>query len=72
MLRQLIALARWLPSVVGAVALWALRRPRGRTLIAGWVWNVGWDAGKLKLLIEKPAAIQQTSFSEPNSLRTTQ
>ena len=41
-------------------------------MIAGWIWNVGWDAGKLKLLIEKPAAIQQTSFSEPNSLRTTQ
>ena len=40
-------------------------------MIADWVWNVGWDAGKLKLLIEKPIAIRQTSVSEPASLRTT-
>lgn len=71
LLRQLVALARWLPSGAWAVALWALQRPKGRTLIADWVWNVGWDAGKLKLLVEKPALSRQTSAPEPNSLRTT-
>ena len=60
-LRQLVALGRMLPSGTRAVLLWALQRPRGRTLIADWVWNAGWAAGKLKLLVEKPAAVQPPS-----------
>jgi len=32
--------------------------------------NWGSDAGKLKLLVENPAAIRQTGVSEPNSLCT--
>ena len=54
--RQLVALVRSLPSGAWASLLWALQLPKGRTLIADWVWNAGWAAGKLKVLFEKPAA----------------
>ena len=75
--RQLIALARMLPAGARAALLWALRRPQGRTLIADWVWNAGWAAGKLKLLVEKPVAVVQrhgsaaASAADTSSLRNT-
>ena len=57
--RQLIAMVRLLPSGAWAALLWACRLPRGKTLMADWVWNAGWAAGKLKLLVERPAPVRQ-------------
>lgn len=46
-LRQLIWIARCLPTGLWAFICWVLRLQRGRVLLPEWVWNFGWSSGKL-------------------------
>ncbi|MDB5931463.1 MAG: putative b-glycosyltransferase, Glycosyltransferase Family 2 [Polaromonas sp.] len=52
--RQLVSMARALPSGVWAVLSCALRPLQGRRLLADWVWNMGWSTGKLLLILQNP------------------
>ena len=53
--RHLVSIARSLPSGGWALLSRALRRPQGQALLAEWIWSFGWSAGKLQLILQKPA-----------------
>ena len=53
--RQLVSIARSLPSGAWAVLSRVLRRPKGQALLAEWIWTFGWAAGKLQLILQTPA-----------------
>lgn len=55
LVRHLVSMVRLLPSGAGALLSRALGRPQGRGALAEWVWNFGWAAGKLQLILQKPA-----------------
>lgn len=60
--RHLVSMARLLPSGARAFASRALRRPQGRALVAEWIWSLGWSAGKLQLILQKPAVSARKSM----------
>jgi glycosyltransferase involved in cell wall biosynthesis len=53
--RHLVSMARLLPAGALALLSRALRRPQGQALLGEWIWNFGWAAGKLQLILQKPA-----------------
>ena len=53
--RHLVSMARLLPAGAWAALSRALLQPRGQTLLGEWIWNFGWAAGKLQLILQKPA-----------------
>jgi glycosyltransferase involved in cell wall biosynthesis len=54
--RQLITIARKLPAGLKAWLLWTLRPPQGRTLLADWIWDMGWSTGRLQALVQGRSA----------------
>ena len=53
--RHLVSMTRLLPTGAWALLSRALRRPRGQALLGEWIWNFGWAAGKLQLILQKQA-----------------
>ena len=53
--RHLVSMARLLPAGAWALLSRVLLQPRGQTLLGEWIWNFGWAAGKLQLILQKPA-----------------
>ena len=51
--RHLVSMVRSLPTGAWALLSRALRRPRGQALLGEWIWNFGWAAGKLQLVLQK-------------------
>ena len=52
--RQLVAIARSMPSGVKALISYGLGRPQGNTKLAQWVWGLGWSMGKLTAIVKDP------------------
>ncbi|NDP64549.1 glycosyltransferase family A protein [Polaromonas sp.] len=61
--RHLVSIVRLLPSGARALVSRALRRPQGRALLAEWIWNFGWGAGKLQLILQKPGLSPQKGMA---------
>ena len=56
------SMARLLPSGALALVSRALRRPQGQAMMAEWIWSFGWAAGKLQLILQKPALLPKKAM----------
>lgn len=61
--RHLVSMARLLPAGAWALLSRALRRPRGQALLGEWIWNFGWEAGKLQLIVQKRALLPKKGMA---------
>ena len=52
LLKQLITIGRSLPAGARAWLLWKFGPPRGRQLLADWVWDIGWSTGTLRAIVQ--------------------
>ena len=60
--RHLVSMARSLPAGAWAALSRVLRRPQGQAMLAEWIWSFGWAAGKLQLILQKPAVLPRKSL----------
>lgn len=58
LLRQVIAIGRALPTGVRAGLLWTLGPPKARTLLADWVWDMGWSTGRLQAILQNRTVLR--------------
>ncbi|MDB5884515.1 MAG: putative b-glycosyltransferase, Glycosyltransferase Family 2 [Polaromonas sp.] len=69
--RHLVTMARLLPHGAGVLLLRAVRWPGAQAMVAEWVWNFGWEAGKLQLVLNKPTLSTKKALATATAVAAT-